>query len=49
MKSSKTPACKKVLQLMDQDLSYCEALKNVLLENKEVKKKDLETELNIFI
>ena len=45
----KTMQCSKVLQLMDQDLSYCEALKNVLLENKEINKKDLETELNIFI
>ena len=45
----KTPACKKVLQLMDQDFSYTKSLKKVLLENKELKKKDLETELNIFI
>tara|TARA_R110002167_G_scaffold281728_1_gene487036 strand:+ start:803 stop:1207 length:405 start_codon:yes stop_codon:yes gene_type:complete len=45
----KTPACKKVLQLMDQDFSYSKALKKVLLENNKVKKQDLETELNIFI
>ncbi|MGK0413218.1 MAG: hypothetical protein ACJA1B_001420 [Polaribacter sp.] len=45
----KTLQCSKVLQLMDQDFSYCESLKNVLLENKDVNKKDLETELNIFI
>jgi hypothetical protein len=49
LNQTKTPQCSKVLQLMDQDLSYCEALKNVLLENKEINKKDLETELNIFI
>ena len=45
----KTPACKKVLKLMDQDFGYSKALKKVLLENKKVKKQDLETELNIFI
>ena len=45
----KTVQCSKVLQLMDNNFTYCQALKNVLSENKEVKKKDLETELNIFI
>ena len=49
IKILKSDSCKKVLKLMDENSSYCEALKNVLLGNKEVNKKDLETELNIFI
>tara|TARA_R110000772_G_scaffold263527_1_gene383325 strand:+ start:369 stop:683 length:315 start_codon:yes stop_codon:yes gene_type:complete len=44
----KSLECSKVLQLMDQDLSYSDALKTVLME-KDVNQKDLENELNIYI
>ena len=45
----KSPQAKKVLQLMDQDFTYCEALQTVLKENPETEKKQLETELNKYI
>ena len=45
----KTPACKIVLQLMDKDYSYSEALKIALDLNFETSKAELETELNKYI
>ena len=39
----------KVLQLMDEDFSYCEALKMVLESNTSINKKNLEIELNKYI
>ena len=45
----KTPECKKVLQLMDKDYTYEQALKKVLSENTYVSKTTLETELNKYI
>ncbi len=38
-----------VLQLMDQDFSYQKALKKVLNENKNIKKINLEFELDLYI
>jgi len=45
----KSKECIAVLQLMDQDLTYSEALKNVLNSNKELSKEKLEKELNKYI
>jgi len=45
----KTTQCKKVLQLMDQDFEYGEALKTVLKSNPTTDKKQLENELNLYI
>jgi uncharacterized protein YoaH (UPF0181 family) len=46
---AKSKAAKKVLQLMDKDYSYGEALKKVLKEDKRLKKKNLEKELDTYI
>ena len=48
-KSKKSKACSKVLQLMDQDHSYTEALKKVLKSDKRLSKTKLEAELNHYI
>jgi len=45
----KSAACSQVLQLMDKDYSYQDALKKVLAENPAIKKADLEKELDIYI
>lgn len=47
-KLKKSAACSKVLQLMDKDYTYQEALKKVLECNK-LNKKNLEFELNLYI
>ena len=49
IQGKKSKACSKVLQLMDDDYSYEQALKKVLSENKGLNKKRLETELNNYI
>jgi hypothetical protein len=46
---AKSKAASKVLQLMDKDYSYTEALKKVLKEDKRLSKKNLELELNKYI
>lgn len=46
---AKSKAAKKVLQLMDSDYSYSEALKKVLKEDKRLSKKNLEKELEKYI
>lgn len=46
---AKSKGCKKVLQLMDKDFSYQEALKKVLTDDKRLSKKKLEKELNEYI
>jgi uncharacterized protein YoaH (UPF0181 family) len=46
---AKSKAVKKVLQLMDKDYSYTEALKKVLKEDKRFKKKNLEEKLEKYI
>jgi uncharacterized protein YoaH (UPF0181 family) len=46
---SKSKAVSKVLRLMDNDYSYSEAIKIVLLEDKRLNKKSLERELNNYI
>ena len=46
---NKSKAVSKVLQLMDQDYSYSQAIKIVLNENKKLSKKKLEKELNKYI
>lgn len=48
-KPKKSKACTKVLQLMDQDHSYTDALKKVLKEDKRLSKAKLENELNHYI
>jgi len=45
----KSKAVTKVLRLMDNDYSYSQALKIVLLEDKRLNKKTLEKELNKYI
>ena len=45
----KTPECSKVLQLMDKDYTYEEALKKVLREDPYVSRGTLEIELNKYI
>lgn len=47
MKKSK--AASSVLKLMDEDLTYPEALRQVLKTNKKLSKKRLEKELNNYI
>lgn len=42
----KSKQCSEVLQLMDKDFTYCEALKTVLKSNPETNKEQLENELN---
>ena len=44
----KSPACKKVLQLMDEDKTYQEALE-IVLAAYAVTRKSLEDELNYYI
>jgi fatty acid-binding protein DegV len=46
---AKSKAASKVLQLMDKDFSYQEALKTVLSSDKRLNKRELEKELNIYI
>jgi hypothetical protein len=50
-KTKKSKACSQVLQLMDseEDYSYQKALKKVLDSNPNIKKADLEKELNKYI
>jgi hypothetical protein len=45
----KTKSVSKVLQLMDEDYSYQEALKKVLKEDKRLNKEKLEKRLNKYI
>lgn len=47
--STKSPEASKVLQLMDKDMSYGSALKQVLSENKDLDKDTLEKELDKYI
>lgn len=49
LNESKSKEASAVLQLMDKDYSYQDALKKVLGDNPEVKKGDLEKELNTYI
>lgn len=46
---AKSKAASKVLQLMDKDYSYSEALKKVLKEDKRLDRKKLEKELDKYI
>jgi uncharacterized protein YoaH (UPF0181 family) len=46
---AKSKAASKVLQLMDKDYSYGEAVKKVLKEDKRLDKKKLEKELDKYI
>lgn len=46
---TKSESASKVLQLMDKDYSYSEALKKVLNEDKKISKKTLEKELDKYI
>ena len=48
-KAKKSKECSKVLQLMDKDYSYSEALKKVISEDKRLSKKKLEKELDTYI
>lgn len=48
-KTKKSKAASKVLQLMDKDYSYQEALTKTLREDKRLNKKKLENELNYYI
>jgi hypothetical protein len=45
----KSNECKQVLQLMDNDFSYQDALAKVLNKNRNIDKKELEIELNNYI
>lgn len=45
----KTKSVSKVLQLMDEDYGYEEALKKVLKEDKRLNKEKLEKRLNKYI
>ena len=45
----KSKAASKVLQLMDMDYSYQQALKKTLKEDRRLSKKKLEIELNHYI
>lgn len=49
MATKKSKSASKVLQLMDKDYSYQEALKTVLKEDKRISKKKLEKELSAYI
>jgi len=46
---TKSPECSEVLQLMDKDFTYSEALKQVLNKYKNLKKEDLEKEIDFYI
>jgi hypothetical protein len=46
---SKSKYAKKVLQLMDNDFSYNQALMIVLTENPRLSKKRLQKELDLYI
>ena len=46
---AKSKAASKVLQLMDKDISYEQALKKVLKADKRLSKKKLEKELDAYI
>jgi hypothetical protein len=46
---NKSKAASAVLQLMDKDFSYTEALKKVLSENRKLTREKLEKELDLFI
>lgn len=48
MKAKKSLNCSKVLQLMDKDYTYTEAI-NIVLKDKQVNKKRLEKELKRYI
>ena len=48
MQSNQKKSTKKVLQLMDKDLSYTMALNQVLQSDKRLKKKKLEKKLRRF-
>ena len=48
-RKTKSKACSKVLQLMDADLSYSQALRNVLEADKRLNKQRLEKELSYYI
>ena len=45
----KSKECSEVLQMMDNDFSYCEALNTVLNSNNELSKEKLEIELDKYI
>lgn len=47
--SKKSKEASAVLNLMDKDYEYQQALKIVLRKNPKVKKSELEEELNLFI
>ena len=46
---TKSEECRQVLQLMDKDFSYIEALTKVITENKLISKSFLEKELDLYI
>ena len=49
MRNYKSFAAHKVLELMDNDVSYEQALKQVLQEDTTLVRSELEEELNIYI
>jgi len=49
MANEKTQQCKKVLQLIDEDYTYTEALNFVLAEYPNTDKEKLEIELETYI
>lgn len=49
MTNYKSIAAHKVLEMMDEGISYEKALKKVLKADKALTKKELEKELNIYI
>jgi hypothetical protein len=46
---TKSASASKVLQLMDNDYSYTQALNIVLKSNKKINKNNLEKELELYI
>lgn len=48
-KANKSKECSKVLQLMDKDYSYSNALNKVLGEDRTLRREKLEKELNTYI
>lgn len=49
MKTKKSKSVKRVLRLMDDDYTYCQALKIALSENKKINRGTLENTLTKYI
>ena len=45
----KSEACSGVLRLMDQDFSYMQAVENILSQNPEIDREELEKELDKYV